>query len=1550
MPIDRQEIAAIAGHTRAAFDPQELSAIAGHQPAGAAAAVGKFAAGAGRSVVGFLETLLTTHPGNPLGLYRNVQQQIQGIKGAYGAVKEAIAGEPATPAPGSAAVPAPLRTAERIARVPAALLDITGIPVTGTAESLGKGLAGDPGALGEVAGTVGSLAAMGYGMKRVQGRGARGIGARAAAPAPQVPTKVGERTQRPPVSRGTTTPLEVTPELPFGRAAEVPPAAAKLPKEPVVTAPAGIPTVSQLQRKHRIGYTAAKKMHDELLAAPPEAPPPTPGLPAAPPEPLGPAKVIPRARPRRPIPFDPEKHSLADFVRSKGLRFGKGQKPPGEFGDRLALGKGRSMANFYRNETTGLEPDQLIAIAREEGGFHIPEDMSGLDFLALVVDDIEAKRAKIDKGRIWSSSRQQFDEVRPSGDVPAMPEPPNYPEPLGPPPETAEGLGQQIQPFQVRLRSGNTIEIGATSAGEARRMAESDYSGRVESVTPMVTPKEGGGPPWWKSRAGGEDLGISAPGKVMPFQRTAPELAPPGWSPAPLSRESVLQKIQEALERGDEDTAVQWQERLAIMDEGAATPPTPPEPGDFDFPTDTLSTPPRDFSDPAGMLNIGDMLKALRPRPKHTLPPDSPEYSAILKDRELTATTPRRSILDMWTDLRTDVVRRFIDRDLDIKRWTDEFERQYGKPLPSRSDPRVILDLVRGGTGGRVSWVAGKLSDVRTAAVKEGLLDHTTRYLDRTGWIRAIEIVEERMNTALARALKAKDPLERRSAMYEVGQLRKRINRGEIAPRGYTKEKALSEIEQLRNSLSPEAFDAVKAYSKKVWSVNRKVWELLRDMEVISEPVYLQGISRGDEYVPLYRIHETFMNDPEWGGFSSLNSGQQKSLRRLEGSFLSTMDPIEASFLWTTRAIKDAAKNEAMRAVHDLKQFDPQGMGKQVLELSSSGKAPYGYTKLSYYRNGQKQTFALPDRVAASLVDVTPQAVTWTKKALQFSRMGLYYGAVGANAAFALPNVPRDFGRFWAMSKASNPISPLSLGRNLKAWGMGLSEVMRQDAYYDEMLWSRAAGSTLAKNISPEFWTESPWSKVNVPGRVLRNVAGLINVLEETTKMGSYRRLREMGYSPEAAAHETRRFGGTPDYGRRGTDSAEMNLAFMFFNVGVQGAASSLRRIWKEPQRAFQIAVGLSLPALALYHHNHQYRDDEGGPEWNHVPAYDKNSNFIIFTDVVNPETGRRHYWKIPMAEEMRTIYLPIQSGIWQAGGEFTPTARDRYQLALDMAANSIPVFPEIQLGKNPGAGESIPHALGRATLAATNPAIRVPVELAMNLDAFRNRPIVPRGEESVASGEQFSQSTSSTAVVAGRATGVSPRKIEYAAKGFGGGVGQQALELLDPLAAKYSPQKPGIPPTFAERPVIGSIARRLLSSGYSDQVMSDYEDQFYSYLNQAEQAATTFNRIGREDPDRAFQWLQDDPKRGILKELHGDIQKMSRALSDLRSARRSVLDNPAMSTIEKGQVSKELLAQQIEILKQAGYIKEIVEGAGESLVPPPLMNVPVNSQQPPRR
>ncbi len=106
--------------------------------------------------------------------------------------------------------------------------------------------------------------------------------------------------------------------------------------------------------------------------------------------------------------FNPETDSLADFVKKSGGLSTEKEMMKGEIRDRFSIKEGYNLVN----NKTGKTLDDMRQMAQEEG--FIQEGTSVSDFLDLLRQDVDNKlQGKAD--RVWSSSKQNYEQAVPSG-------------------------------------------------------------------------------------------------------------------------------------------------------------------------------------------------------------------------------------------------------------------------------------------------------------------------------------------------------------------------------------------------------------------------------------------------------------------------------------------------------------------------------------------------------------------------------------------------------------------------------------------------------------------------------------------------------------------------------------------------------------------------------------------------------------------------------------------------------------------------------------------------------------------------------------------------------------------------------------------------------------------------------------------------------------------------------------------------------------------------------------------------------------------------------
>jgi hypothetical protein len=325
--------------------------------------------------------------------------------------------------------------------------------------------------------------------------------------------------------------------------------------------------------------------------------------------------------------------------------------------------------------------------------------------------------------------------------------------------------------------------------------------------------------------------------------------------------------------------------------------------------------------------------------------------------------------------------------------------------------------------------------------------------------------------------------------------------------------------------------------------------------------------------------------------------------------------------------------------------------------------------------------------------------------------------------------------------------------------------------------------------------------------------------MEVATRLGEYERALKQplkpGQSPFDRVLEAalRSRDVTLDFSRFGDVGQNLNKVAAFWNAGMQGLDKIKRTFAEDPVGATARAtMYITLPTVILYMAN---RDD---PRYQTAPRWLRDTFWMV--DPVRMATGGRRQMPVPL-----WIPKPFELGI------IFGSIPERLLEWIDSQ--------DPQALKNGLAG-SLWKAVDNMVLPIPT-AVRPVFELLANYSLWQERPIVPRSEEQLPSRLQYGPYTSTTARGLGAVTGLSPRKIEAAVTGYGGGLGRLALEMPEWL-------------TGGRREDIRVGAERIpLVRGFTraPYAMSQDIEDFYNELGRLEGEVQAARMEGRLPPSR---------------------------------------------------------------------------------------------------
>lgn len=206
-----------------------------------------------------------------------------------------------------------------------------------------------------------------------------------------------------------------------------------------------------------------------------------------------------------------------------------------------------------------------------------------------------------------------------------------------------------------------------------------------------------------------------------------------------------------------------------------------------------------------------------------------------------------------------------------------------------------------------------------------------------------------------------------------------------------------------------------------------------------------------------------------------------------------------------------------------------------------------------------------------------------------------------------------------------------------------------------------------------------------------------------------------------------------------------MSQVLPFFNARLQGLDRLARGAARDPRRFWAVTGTLAVASALLYLLN---ADDD---DYKKLPDYVRDNYWVLKL----PGTDKWVY--IPKPFEVGAMATIVERGteMMLSGGDYK--ARDFATTLMGVASGTLALNPVPQIAR---------------------PA----TEALFNYDMFRQAPIDSMGQQNLLPGDRYTARTSAGAVLAGRAVGVSPQRMEHLVRGYFGWLGVQALHVSDYL------------------------------------------------------------------------------------------------------------------------------------------------------------------------
>ncbi len=699
----------------------------------------------------------------------------------------------------------------------------------------------------------------------------------------------------------------------------------------------------------------------------------------------------------------------------------------------------------------------------------------------------------------------------------------------------------------------------------------------------------------------------------------------------------------------------------------------------------------------------------------------------------------------------------------------------------------------------------------------------------------------------------------------------------------------LEEIAYLK-SLAGDNEETYEAVAKDVRAFLTDVLRLMETAGLLTAD-QVEAFDRDAYYLPFFRIDENAGDGDANRKFDPAAvirpftrrglSHQTSGIKQLKGGVQALNDPIENLFSHLSHAIDASMKNYALaRTIANA--------SRQMTVAKEGDRA----RAVRVMWKGRPYWFNVEDpALLRALTAIGEKPRTGYAINVGRSMRRLLTTGVTLDPAFMLRNFVRDTTHSWIIDKNSMRFGIDALKgakatlKSVRAEATG--DVDKADPAMVSMMFAGASfvgghvygtdpksnAAALRKALRRRGYSEDKVksyldSMVTTSKKFASLYIEIGEAMENANRLAVFKAAQDSGKSLHEALFDSK---DLMDFSLRGqwTMVQVMSDVLPFFNARLQGLYKLGREARRDPRVlglvATRIAARGAVMALAATALVAAYSGDD---RYEELEEWDKDANWHFWVNGV-------HY-RIPKPFELGIVFGTIPERIYRLAAGY-----DRFGETVQSMTHGITTTLEF----NP-----IPQA------------VRPAAEIYFNFDLFRQRPIETMSDQAKLPQDRYTAMTSPTMAEIGRATGVSPKKIEYAWNGYLGTVGTYFLGIVDMLVKNV---RGDVEPTWRieDYPIIGSFVRT--GPAWS----TEYQTELYEMLREAEQTHRSIRDKFRSGEENAADRLLDE--KAALLDVRKTLRRTATRLSTLRKRRDVVMRDPEMSPAQK---RAELDQIQIEI------------------------------------
>jgi len=530
-------------------------------------------------------------------------------------------------------------------------------------------------------------------------------------------------------------------------------------------------------------------------------------------------------------------------------------------------------------------------------------------------------------------------------------------------------------------------------------------------------------------------------------------------------------------------------------------------------------------------------------------------------------------------------------------------------------------------------------------------------------------------------------------------------------------------------------------------------------------------------------------------GSEIFNVAGQNLVKPMTGAAGKILPPFDSVVERLSSAVSLAEKNRILRNLILLRSRSPE-VKKLIIPIKSNEKIQdiSHFEDIKVILNGKVTRWLVPKDLGLSLKSLTPQSADIFARFFKSSASFFRGATTGWYLPFSIGNAPRDA----KMAFIAN-----QYGFSPYRWALGFWNGLRSsfgfptDLFKSYLISKAGFGGLIQRQPKKAVGRlfEPPAADIARQGAMfIKNIA---QAVELAPRIGLFQKAMTSGITPERSALASRR--GTIDFSRAGHLMKVINQYIPFVNARLQARVTYLERFADPKTRNWAVGKALLLsviPSVTAYLYNTLHHPDI----YKEIPDYVKDNYDIVILGEDTDENGMRRpkYAKLAKGDIEQIITNPIIN-LLEYARQRTPKTFESMAVTWLSDVSPLNFAREGKLSATAMVSSAFP------------PITRGPVEAIADLNFFTGKPIIPRELREVNPTEQYTEKTPGVYKFAGQQLGISPIKLQHAARSTLGSV-------------FYTPTPGGLAEAMGGR-VIGKVGGESLNKAYrlSDQAMKGY-------------------------------------------------------------------------------------------------------------------------------